>query len=99
MPSSGSSVGDGRTVVPVAATRVQLGASVGPLDSVAVQALEGNTGAVVVGGNTVVAALETRRGIALSAGQVVTLATDDLSDVWLDAMVSGEGVTYTYVIA
>ncbi len=42
------------------------------------------------------AALATRRGVPLSAGDSYELGIDDLSDVYIDALVSGEGVTYAY---
>ncbi len=55
-----------------------------------------NDDIVVVGGATVVAALATRRGAPLYPGDPYDLDIDDLSDVYLDVMTSGDGVTYTY---
>lgn len=91
----------GRQVVAAAGTRVQLvnAAIVSTVRSVLVQALSANTGVIVVGDSQVVAAAATRRGVALTAGQSVTVDVDDLSDVWIDATVAGEGVTYLAEVA
>jgi hypothetical protein len=56
-----------------------------------------NTDVVVVGGATCVADLATRQGTPLSAGQSVSLDVSNLDQVYLDAEVNGEGVTYTYL--
>ena len=55
-----------------------------------------NTGVICVGAPTVVAALATRTGTPLSAGDTVTLNVRDLYLVAIDATVSGDGVTYNY---
>jgi len=56
-----------------------------------------NTGIVVVGAAaTVVAAIATRRGIPLAAGDSLTLEIDNLADIGLDSTVSGDGVTFVY---
>lgn len=95
-------VGDGRMVVTAAGTRERLTADStfndpgGIVRAVAITALEGNTGMVVVGGPAVVAALATRRGTPLAAGETIVLETDDLADVYVDAVVSGEGVSFTF---
>lgn len=96
-----ASLGDGRTTVTTAGTRVQLAAQggLGRIQTVAITALDTNTGTIVVGGSTCVAAAGTRRGVALAAKDSVSIDTDDLSDIWLDATVNGEGVSYTYILA
>lgn len=63
-------------------------------ESVSVQALLGNAGKVVIGGSDVVAALATRKGIYLGPGDKLTIPTDDVSDLWVDAVTSGDGVSY-----
>lgn len=88
-------IGDGRKVVAAAGTAEALAAST-PIKRVHIQALESNTDMVVVGGATVVAASGTRRGIALVAGQSVTLQIDDLAKIYVDAVTNGEGVSYVY---
>jgi hypothetical protein len=92
--SSNTTVADGRTVVTTAGTRVQLSTSNARVGAVAIQAETDNTGVIVVGGSTVVASQATRRGIALSAGEVVSLDVDQLSDIYLDSTVNGDGVNY-----
>ena len=90
-----SSIKDGRKVVATAATRVTLAAST-TCKHVTITAETNNTDIVVVGGATVVAALATRQGTPLYPGDTYDLDIDDLADVYLDAMVSTEGVTYVY---
>lgn len=87
------SVADGRKVVITAGTRVQFD----PLDcrTVSFTAETDNTGIVVIGGPTVVAALATRQGTPLSAGDTAILAISNMNLAWMDSMVSGDGVTYT----
>lgn len=89
-------IGDGRKEVDTAGTRVALASSTAA-KVVIITAETDNTSIVVVGGATVVAALATRRGTPLLAGDSVTLEIDNLVDVYIDAMVSTEGVTYTYL--
>ena len=88
-----TSVADGRKVVTVAGTRVQFD----PLEcrAVAFTAELGNTGVIVIGGPTVVAAAGTRTGTPLSAGDTAILAVNNMKLVYMDATVNGEGVTYT----
>lgn len=87
------SVADGRKVVTTAGTRVQFTAL--ECRSVAVTAELANTGVIVIGGPTVVAAAGTRTGTPLSAGDTAILSVMNMSLLWLDATVSGEGVTFT----
>lgn len=90
---------DGRKVVTTSGTEVQLAASQA-VKSVTVQAETDNTSYVVVGTTTVVAALATRQGIALAAGDTVSFAPDevsDLGDIWIDAVTNGDGVTFLAV--
>lgn len=88
-------IGDGRTTVTTAGTRVVLASSTS-CKKVDIAALVGNTGIVVVGGSTVVASAGTRQGIPLYAGDIYSLEIDNLNDVYLDSTVNGEGVSYTY---
>ncbi len=64
---------------------------------VIIQAQTDNTNAVAVGAESVDATIATGNGIILYAGDVITLEIDDLADVWIDAITSGEGVRYTYL--
>lgn len=87
--------GDGRQIVTTAGTRVQLGTDTN-CSYILVQAEKDNSGEVVVGDDTVVAAAATRRGYSLSAGESTPVFADNLSDVWLDSTVNGDGVTFIY---
>lgn len=89
-------IGDGRKTIASAGTREALAAST-TVKEVTITALAGNTGTVVVGGSTVVASASTRRGVPLAAGASITLAIDDLADIYLDVTTSGEGVSYLYL--
>lgn len=91
-PAGDDVVADGRDTVPNAGTRVQLG--VQACKVVAVTAETDNTGLIVIGGATVVAALATRRGLPLSAGDSVTLTVDNVSRLFIDATVNTDGVTW-----
>ena len=91
-----TAIGDGRKVVTTAGEREALASST-PATIVIITAETDNTGYVVVGGATVVAALATRQGIPLNAGDSVTLEIDNLADVYLDVTISGEGVTFLYL--
>ena len=78
-------------------TDVSIVASSTPAKVVIIQAQTDNTGAVAVGGEGVVATIATGTGIILYAGDSITLEVDDLADVWIDAIVGGEGVRFTYL--
>lgn len=91
---------DGRTEVATAGTRVQLSTTAveGSVLGVEITAETNNTGLIVFGGSTVVAAEATRRGTPLTAGTSRYIETDNLSDVWLDSTVSTDGVTWTALV-
>lgn len=86
----------GRKTVTVAGTAERFAASSTTAKKVTIMAELDNGDYVVIGGSDVVAALATRKGIALSAGMSITLDIQDLYDLWIDAVVSGEGVSYIY---
>lgn len=99
--SSGAStptttITSGRKVVTTAGTSVKLIAVVTAIKEVVVTAETDNTSTIVVGGSTVVAAIATRQGTPLEAGDSITINIDDLSKVYIDSLVNGEGVTFTY---
>ncbi|MFA4973649.1 MAG: hypothetical protein WC683_13645 [bacterium] len=91
-----SAIADNRKVVATAGTRETLAASTSA-KFVVITAETDNTGVVVVGGSTVVAALGTRRGKPLNAGESLGFPLDNLADVYLDVTVNGDGVTYVYL--
>ena len=90
-------LGHGRKVVTTAGTDVVLAATT-PAKLVIIQAETDNTGIIVVGSSGVDWTLASRTGVALSAGEAVTLEINNLTNVYIDAAVSGDGVTYTYLI-
>ncbi len=89
-------IGDGRKVVATAGTREPLVPSGVFVFGVAITALEGNAGAVVVGGDTVVANLTTRSGTPLNPRDSVDYDVNDLRHVWVDVVNSGDGVSFSY---
>ena len=92
--SSNTTITDDRKIVTTAGTRVALASSTA-CKEVVITAETDNTGIVAVGAAaTVVAALATRTGIPLNAGDSIVLQTDNLADVGLDSTVSGDGVTF-----
>ncbi len=89
-----TTITSGRKTVTTAGSRDTLVASTTPAKWVIITAETDNTGVIVVGAVTVVAAVLTRVGIPLLAGDSLTLPVDDLLDVYLDSTVSTDGVTY-----
>jgi hypothetical protein len=92
------SLGDGRQTVAEGGKPVALATTTG-CNWISVTAETDNTGVIAVGGKTVVAKLEDRRGVALAKGETVTLPVGDLAQVYIDTTVNGDGVTFTYGIA
>lgn len=90
-----TTLGDGRVVSVTPATAVVFGAAQ-PCRRIVATALPTNTDVVAVGASTVLAALGSRRGITLAPGQSVEVPIDDVSKLYLDAVVAGEGVTFVY---
>lgn len=91
-----TTVRDGSKNVTTAGTAVQLSSTSVLCEKVEVTAKIGNTDVIVVGASTVVAATGTRRGTPLDPGQTFTMYIDDLSKVYIDSVVSGEGCTFTH---
>ena len=97
LDNTGRGLGDGRTEVAVAGTRVQLSTASVEARSIVITAETNNTGVITVGGSTVVGAEATRRGTPLTAGQSMTVDIGNLNGIWLDTTVNTDGVTYTYL--
>jgi hypothetical protein len=80
--------------VPTAGTRVRLADPLpgggGINYGVTVSALHTNTGLIFVGGKTV----DSTNGYQIGPSEAVTIATPSISDVFIDAAVSGDGVTF-----
>lgn len=92
-PTTG--IGHGVKVVAAAGTDEALAASTAA-KWVTIQAQTDNTDFVAVGAVGVDAAEAAGTGIMLDAGQSITIAIDNLAAVYVDALVSGEGVRFIY---
>lgn len=94
------SVVSGRKTVATAGTAEPLTRTSTSIRQVTVTAETDNTRVVTVGGSDVVNALASRKGVPLAAGASITFyaeyGVDELSDLFLDVEVNGEGVTYLY---
>jgi len=89
-------MGDGRQVVAEAGTRVQLSSTSTKVSKVVVSAIPTNANYITVGGSTVVAAAGTETGKVLYPGDSETFFVDNLTKIYIDAVVSGNGCTYIY---
>lgn len=69
-------------------------ASSTPCKRVWIKASLDNTGNIFVGGSDV--DKDTENGFPLDAGEVWPGTADNLADIFIDATVSGEGVSYTF---
>jgi hypothetical protein len=87
-------VGDGTTTVTTAGTRVQLADN--SCRRVWVQANSANTGVMVVGGSTVVAAEATRQGTALWPTQGAWFNVSNTNLLYVDSTVNGEKIHWYY---
>lgn len=90
-----STGGQGAKDVTTAATPVALAASTA-CRVVWIKAKSDNTGVVAWGWSNTVRASGTVIGDQLEPGEKVAVAVTNLSLLWIDAAVSGDGVTYTY---
>lgn len=90
-------IGQGVTTVTTAGTDVVL-STYTLAKWVSIQAQTDNSGYIAVGGAGVDATISTGTGILLAAGESITFPVDNLSDVYIDSTVNGEGVRYTYGI-
>ena len=90
-----SAIGHGVKTVTTAGTDVVL-AQTANAKWVIIQAQTDNTGLIAVGAAGVDATEATGTGVALAAGESVTLPANDLANIYIDATVNGEGVRFTY---
>ena len=89
--------GDGRETVDAAGTPQQLSTTSTPCRRITVQAERDNTGFIAVGlTSSIDAAAGAERGAILGAGEAVDVYTSNLDKVYIDATVTGDGVTYVY---
>lgn len=98
----------GTKTVTTAGTRVPLVAaasSATPFSSLIIQAKHGNTGYIYVGDSTVSSTLGIEIGIPVASSTPPSLEISsgdelnisDLSEVYIDSSINGEGVNYLYV--
>lgn len=91
-----TAIGDGTTTVTTAGIAVQLPTV--SCKKIFVQAHESNTGAIVVGSSTVVAASVGRRGIEIFPTQVYPFDISNLNQLWVDSLNNGDKITYVYEV-
>ena len=90
MANPSTFITDGVKTVATAGTQETLVSGSTPCNEVIIQALATNASDVFIGGSTIAAG----RGVALGAGEVLTLGLDDAFKVWVDVTVNGQGVSY-----
>lgn len=89
-------VNDGSKTITTAGARVQLSSTSIPCKRVYIEAHEDNTGAIVVGGSSVVASKANRRGMTLFPTQGEWFKINNLNLIYLDAISSGDKVNFYY---
>ena len=87
-------LGDGHKNVSVAGTAEVLTATSTPCNMICIQAKGSNGGEVFVGGENVTNNYQ--GGISLRAYESLILYAENLTQIYVDSTVNGEGVTYTY---
>ena len=88
-------IGHGVKTVTTAGTDVALAASTA-CKRVTIQAQTDNSSSIAIGGPGVDATISTGTGILLEPGDVFELEIDNLADVYVDALISGDGCRFTY---
>lgn len=91
-------IGDGRKVVATPGTAVQLSATSTKCQKVEITSIPTNTNTVSVGGSTTLATAGSERGKILFTGDSITIFVDNLTKIYIDALVAGNGVTYIYYL-
>ena len=95
-PAPATAIASGRKTITAAGTAEALSTSTS-CRLITITALFSNTGVVCVGGSGVIATSGSRTGVILSPGDSYELAIDNLSKVYVDASISGEGVSFAYL--
>lgn len=91
-----TSVGNGRKTVAVHGTAVQLVSTSTACKRLDITAFQTNTKTIAVGSSSVLANPGTEQGVVLQPTETYTLFVTDLSFIWIDSEINGEGVSYTY---
>jgi len=92
-----TTIGHGVKTVTTAGTDLALAASTA-CKKVDIQAQTDNTSIIAVGASGVDATVATGTGIILYPGDTYSLEIDNLADVFIDSLVSGEGVRFCYYV-
>ena len=93
---SKTGIGNGRGVCSAAGTANQVTTTTTPCKLITFVAETNNTGVVVLGGSAIDETVASRSGTPLYPGESVTWQIDDISKVYVDAEITGDGVTYTF---
>ncbi len=89
-------IGHGRGTCASAGTANQITTTTTPCQWIEFTAETDNTGAVVLGGSGVDETLASRTGKPLLAGDSFLMKIDDVSKVYIDSNVTGDGVNYIF---
>lgn len=90
---------EGSKDVAVPATPVQLSATSIRCSAVVITARPGNTGSIAYGQtNAVRATVGAEVGALLAPGTSVTYPIWDVQEIWIDAAIAGNGVSFTTVV-
>lgn len=95
-PYTPTTITSGRQIVATAGTAVPLASSL-TISEVIIVAEFDNTGTITIGDSTVIADLNTRIGVPLHPADAVIITINDISKIWVDSTIDGDGVTYTLV--
>lgn len=90
-------LGSGRKTVTTPGTAEKLTSAVTVCRKVILTAPVNNGGEVYVGDSSVSAVASSQKGLLLLPTGSATIDIDDVSKIWIDATVAGEGVTFTYL--
>ena len=90
-------LGSGRKTVTTPGTAEKLISAITVCRKVILTAPVNNGGEIYVGDSSVSAVASSQKGLLLLPTGSATIDIDDVSKVWIDATVAGEGVTFTYL--
>lgn len=94
-PTTYSRIVSGRTVVDTAGTAKALSTDTSIYcKAIHVSAPRANTAEVYIGASNVLATVGNQRGVSMYSRDTVVIPMNSLSSTFIDARVSGEGVTY-----
>lgn len=96
-PRPATTINSGRQTVATPGVAVKLISAVTPASKVIITAPAENGGAVYVGASNVSAVSGSQRGLLLNPTGSATLDIDSVDKVWIDAEISGDDVTFTYL--